>query len=181
LLAISRLDAGEAKMERTRLDLGQLAASTAEQMRLLAEEKGILFHSNVAKNVFVKGDRSRLQQVIVNLVANAINYTPEAGEVEVIVRGDGRKAILEVSDNGVGISAEALPHVFERFYRADKARSRNSGGAGLGLAIVKSVCAAHGAEIKVSSQEGHGSRFTVELPLLVVPESELVQPALRMH
>jgi signal transduction histidine kinase len=181
LLAISRLDAGEAKMELTRLDLGQLAASTAEQMRLLAEEKGILFHSNVAKNVFVQGDRSRLQQVIVNLVANAINYTPEAGEVEVIVRGDGRKAIFEVSDNGVGISAEALPHVFERFYRADKARSRNSGGAGLGLAIVKAVCAAHGAEIKVSSQEGHGSRFTVELPLLVVPESELVQPALRTH
>jgi heavy metal sensor kinase len=181
LLAISRLDAGEAKMELTRLDLGQLAASTAEQMRLLAEEKGILFHSDVANNVFVEGDRSRLQQVIVNLVANAINYTPEAGEVEVIVRGDGRKAILEVSDNGVGISAEALPHVFERFYRADKARSRNSGGAGLGLAIVKAVCTAHGAEIKVSSQEGHGSRFTVELPLLVVPESELVQPGLRMH
>jgi signal transduction histidine kinase len=181
LLAISRLDAGEAKMELTRLDLGQLAASTAEQMRLLAEEKGILFHSDVANNVFVEGDRSRLQQVIVNLVANAINYTPEAGEVEVIVRGDGRKAILEVSDNGVGISAEALPHVFERFYRADKARSRNSGGAGLGLAIVKAVCTAHGAEIKVASQEGHGSRFTVELPLLVVPESELVQPGLRMH
>jgi signal transduction histidine kinase len=74
-----------------------------------------------------------------------------------------------VSDNGVGISAQALPHVFERFYRADKARSRNSGGAGLGLAIVKAVCTAHGAEIKVSSQEGQGSRFTVEMPLLEVP------------
>jgi heavy metal sensor kinase len=181
LLAISRLDAGEAKIELTRLDLGQLAASTADQMRLLAEEKEIRFHSNVAENVFVKGDRSRLQQVIVNLVANAINYTPEAGEVEVVVRADGRKATLEVSDNGVGISAEALPHVFERFYRADKARSRNSGGAGLGLAIVKAVCSAHGAEIKVFSEEGNGSRFTVELPLLVVPESELVQPALRSH
>jgi len=181
LLAISRLDAGEVKMDKTRLDLGQLAASTAEQMRLLAEEKLILFRSNVATNICVEGDRSRLQQVIVNLVANAIKYTQEGGEVEVNVREDRGTAVLEVSDNGAGISAHALPHVFERFYRADKARSRNSGGAGLGLAIVKAICTAHGAEIKVSSEEGHGSRFTVELPLLDVPENELAKPALRTH
>jgi heavy metal sensor kinase len=181
LLAISRLDAGEVKMDKTRLDLGHLAASTAEQMRLLAEEKLILFRSNVATNIHVEGDRSRLQQVIVNLVANAIKYTQEGGEVEVNVRADRGAAILEVSDNGAGISAHALPHVFERFYRADKARSRNSGGAGLGLAIVKAICTAHGAEIKVSSKEGHGSRFTVELPLLDVPEDDLAKPALRTH
>jgi heavy metal sensor kinase len=181
LLAISRLDAGEVKMDKTRLDLGHLAASTAEQMRLLAEEKVILFRSNVATNIYVEGDRSRLQQVIVNLVANAIKYTQEGGEVEVNVRRDRGVAVLEVSDNGAGISAQALPHVFERFYRADKARSRNSGGAGLGLAIVKAICTAHGAEIKVSSKEGHGSRFTVELPLLDVPEGDLAKPALRMH
>lgn len=181
LLAISRLDAGEVKMDKTRLDLGQLAASTAEQMRLLAEEKLILFRSNVATNIYVEGDRPRLQQVIVNLVANAIKYTQEGGEVEVKVRRDRGTAVLEVSDNGVGISAHALGHVFERFYRADKARSRNSGGAGLGLAIVKAICTAHGAEIKVSSEEGHGSRFTVELPLLDVPENDLAKPALRTH
>jgi heavy metal sensor kinase len=181
LLAISRLDAGEVKMDKTRLDLGQLAASTAEQMRLLAEEKLILFRSNVATNIYVEGDRSRLQQVIVNLVANAIKYTQGGGEVEVNVRADRGTAVLEVSDNGVGISAHALGHVFERFYRADKARSRNSGGAGLGLAIVKAICTAHGAEIKVSSEEGHGSRFTVELPLLDVPENDLAKPALRTH
>ncbi len=181
LLAISRLDAGEVKMDKTRLDLGQLAASTAEQMRLLAEEKLILFRSNVATNIYVEGDRSRLQQVIVNLVANAIKYTQEGGEVEVNVRGDRGTAVLEVSDNGAGISAHALPHVFERFYRADKARSRISGGAGLGLAIVKAICTAHGAEIKVSSEEGQGSRFTVELPILDVPENELAKQALRTH
>jgi heavy metal sensor kinase len=178
LLAISRLDAGEVKMDKTRLDLGQLAASTAEQMRLLAEEKTILFRSDVADDVYIEGDRSRLQQVIVNLIANAIKYTPEAGEVEVSVRADGRTAVLEVSDNGVGIPAHALAHVFERFYRADKARSRNSGGAGLGLAIVKAICTAHGAEIQVSSQEGQGSRFAVQLPLLEAPKSELVEPKL---
>ncbi len=178
LLVISRLDAGEVKMDKTRLDLGHLAASTAEQMRLLAEEKSILLRSNVATGIFVEGDRSRLQQVIVNLVANAIKYTQEGGEVEVSVRGYGGTAVLEVSDNGAGISAHALPHVFERFYRADKARSRNSGGAGLGLAIVKAICTAHGAEIRVSSQEGQGSRFNVELPLMAVSESDLARPTL---
>jgi heavy metal sensor kinase len=181
LLAISRLDAGEVKMDKTPLDLGDLAASTAEQMRLLAEEKSIFFRTNVANGICVEGDRSRLQQVIVNLVANAIKYTQEGGEVEVSVRRDGDTAVLEVADNGAGISAHALPHVFERFYRADKARSRNSGGAGLGLAIVKAICTAHGTEIKVSSEEGHGSRFTVALPFLDVPESELAQPVLRTH
>jgi len=179
LLAISRLDAGEVKMEKTELNLGELAASTADQMKLLAEEKGISFRSNVAAKVFVEGDRSRLQQVIVNLVANAINYTPEAGAVEVSVRGEGPRAILEVTDNGIGIPAQALPHVFERFYRADKARSRNSGGAGLGLAIAKAICTAHGAEIKVWSQEGQGSRFQVVFPLLDVYENQSVKPAVR--
>jgi heavy metal sensor kinase len=178
LLAISRLDAGEVKMDKTQLNLGQLATSTVEQMRLLADEKGILFRSNVAANIYVEGDRSRLQQVVVNLIANAIKYTPEAGEVAVSVGQDDGAAVLEVSDNGVGIPPHALPHVFERFYRADKARSRNSGGAGLGLAIVKAICTAHGAEIKVSSQEGQGSRFTVILPLLNVPEAELAEPTL---
>jgi heavy metal sensor kinase len=163
LLTISRLDAGELKMDKAQLDLGQLASSTTEQMRLLAEEKSIRLQCHTADEVYIEGDRSRLQQVIVNLVDNAIKYTSEGGEVEVRVRLEANTAILEVSDNGAGISAYALPHVFERFFRADKARSRDLGGAGLGLAIVKSICIAHGAEIRVSSEEGRGSCFTVEL------------------
>jgi len=179
LLAISRLDAGEAKIVMTRIDLGQLAASTTEQMKLLAEEKSIQLTSTVANDVYVEGDRSHLQQVVVNLVANAIKYTQEGGDVEVRVRGKVNTAILEVSDNGAGIPDYALPHVFERFYRADKARSRESGGAGLGLAIVKAICTAHGAELHVTSKEGMGSVFTVELPLLDVPQNEVARPAFR--
>jgi heavy metal sensor kinase len=179
LLAISRLDAGEAKMDKKRLDLGELAASTVDQMRLLADDKSIQLKSNVAREVHVEGDALRLQQVIVNLLANAIKYTQEGGEVEVRVRRTVNIAVLEVSDNGVGIPEHALPHVFERFYRADKARSRDSGGAGLGLAIVKAICTAHGAEVSVSSEEGSGSLFTVELPLLEVPEKDESRPALR--
>lgn len=172
LLAISRLDAREARMDVTRLDLGQLAVSTADQMRLLAEEKSIRLRSTVANEIYVEGDRSHLQQVVANLVANAIKYTHEGGEVEVRVRRKASTAVLEVSDNGAGIPDYALSHVFERFYRADKARSRDSGGAGLGLAIVKAICTAHGAEMSVSSQEGKGSVFSIELPLIAISESD---------
>src|SRR2546427_8139038 len=94
------------------------------------------------------------------------------------VRRKANMAVLEVSDNGAGMPDYALPHVFERFYRADKARSRASGGAGLGLSIVKAICAAHGTEVKVSSREGCGSCFTIELPLLS-PEIGADKPALR--
>ena len=179
LLTISRLDAGEVKMDKARLDLGRVVASTADQMKLLADEKSIRLTSNVAHEVYIEGDRSHLQQVIVNLVANAIKYTHEGGEVEVRVRREAGTAILEVADNGPGIPEHALPHVFERFYRADRARSRDSGGAGLGLAIVKAICTAHGAEVSVSSKQGSGSLFTVELPLLENPENAEVKPALR--
>jgi heavy metal sensor kinase len=168
LLAISRLDAGEVKMDKSRLDLGELAASTGNEMVLLAEEKSIRLRMHTTGGVQVEGDRTRLQQVIVNLIDNAIKYTQQGGEVEISVGVDGNTAVLEVSDNGPGISAYALPHVFERFYRADKARSRASGGAGLGLSIVKAICVAHNADVKVSSQEGWGTSFRVELPLLKI-------------
>jgi signal transduction histidine kinase len=179
LLAISRLDAGEVKMEKTRIDLGELVASTAQEMALLADEKSIRLVSDGSAGIHVEGDRTRLQQVIVNLIDNAIKYTQEGGKIEVSVGKEGNTAVLEVSDNGPGIPPECLSHVFERFYRADKARSRASGGAGLGLSIVKAICAAHSAEVKVSSQEGPGSRFRVELPLLPVLAGDGANVALR--
>jgi signal transduction histidine kinase len=115
--------------------------------------------------VTVEGDRARLKQVIVNLLDNAIKYTPSGGRVRLSVRREGGFAILDVADDGIGIPAEALPHVFKRFYRVDVSRSREQGGAGLGLAIVKSICAAHGAEVEVLSAPGKGSTFRVRQPL----------------
>jgi heavy metal sensor kinase len=170
LLIITRLDAGDMQMERVALDLGELASSTADQMKLLAEEKSIEMDCEATPAVYVEGDRSRLKQVIVNLVDNAIKYTPPGGQVKITVSADPERAYLEVSDNGVGISPEVLPHVFERFYRADRARSRDSGGVGLGLAIVKAICTAHAAEIRIASTEGQGSCFTVEMGRAAVPE-----------
>jgi signal transduction histidine kinase len=169
LLALSRLDAGEAKSEWVRFDLAQLAATTADQMSLLAEDKSITVTCEAAPGVMVEGDRARLKQVIVNLLDNAIKYTPNGGRVRLqITRQDGH-AVLDVVDDGVGIPTEALPHVFKRFFRVDDSRSREQGGAGLGLSIVKSICAAHGAQVEVSSVLGQGSRFRIRQPLVGEP------------
>ncbi|HEX6623095.1 MAG TPA: heavy metal sensor histidine kinase [Pyrinomonadaceae bacterium] len=165
LLSISRLDAGEAHVEKAHFDLAELAGTMTEFLRLLAEDKNISLSSRTRGPVGVEGDPARLKQVVVNLLDNAIKYTPEGGSVEVSVEASGNRAVLQVSDSGVGIPGDALPHVFERFYRVDKARSRHLGGTGLGLAIVKSICAAHGGRVSVESEEGKGSRFRVELPL----------------
>lgn len=165
LLAISRLDAGEARVQHARLDLAELVRATADQMRLLAEEKRISLNCDGTASVEVEGDPSRLKQVVVNLLDNAIKYTPDSGSVSIHVTAQDGRAVLEITDTGLGISASDLPHIFERFYRADKARSRQMGGAGLGLSIVRSICTAHGGQVTVSSTEGSGSRFRVELPL----------------
>jgi heavy metal sensor kinase len=165
LFALSRLDAGEAQSEWTRFDLADLAKTTAEQMSLLAEDKSIDIACDADRKVPVEGDQARLKQVVVNLLDNAIKYTPEHGAIQLSVRTENGVAFLEVADNGIGIPPDALPHVFERFYRVDQTRSGDSGSAGLGLAIVKSICTAHGAEVEVKSTLGGGSRFRVKLPL----------------
>ncbi|MGB6604588.1 MAG: ATP-binding protein [Steroidobacteraceae bacterium] len=169
LFALSRLDAGEAPAERVRFDLGELAATTAGQMSLLAEDKRVSVSCESAGGVTVEGDRARLKQVVVNLLDNAIKYTPSGGHVRLAVRREAGFAVLEVSDNGIGIPADALPHVFQRFFRVDSSRSREQGGAGLGLSIVKSICSAHGAEVDVSSSPGEGSTFRIRQPLAAGP------------
>jgi heavy metal sensor kinase len=165
LLALSKLDAGEASSERVKFDLGELATDTAEQMSLLAEDKSITVICEAAPQVMVEGDRARMKQVVVNLLDNAIKYTPRGGRVLLKISQEAREAILDVADNGVGIPADALPHMFKRFFRVDDSRSRDQGGAGLGLSIVKSICSAHGAVVEVRSTPGEGSRFRVRQPL----------------
>lgn len=164
LLAVARLDAGEAQREWLRFDLAELVATTADQMKLLAEDQRITLVCNTASRVDVEGDHVRLKQVIVNLLDNAIKYTPEGGSIHLSVRAQDR-AVLEIVDTGIGIPKDELAHVFDRFFRVDKARSRNVEGTGLGLAIVKSICTAHGAEIETESAVGRGSCFRIKFPL----------------
>ena len=162
LLILSRLDAGDAQREWIDVDLGELAASTVEQMRLVAEDRGVQLQSSALSPVIVRGDRGRLKQVIVNLLDNAIKFTPRGGVVRLRTQTQDDCGLLEVSDSGIGIPADAVPHVFDRFYRVDAARSREDGGAGLGLSIVRSICGAHAAQIEVDSAPGSGSRFRVK-------------------
>ena len=164
LFALSRLDAGEAQTEWIEIDLGELVATTVDQMLLLAADKEITVTCEAQGRVLVSGDRSRLKQVVVNLLDNAIKYTPPHGAVHLRVTAAQGCVVLSVEDSGVGIPAEALPHVFERFYRVDTTRSDDTGGAGLGLAIVKTICDAHGAAVRVASALGRGSSFHVTFP-----------------
>jgi two-component system sensor histidine kinase ResE len=165
LLVLCRLDAGEQAAPNELVDLGQLAAGAAEQMRLLFVEKDLQLKLRVAPNVVVSGVPVRLKQVIVNLLDNAIKYSSTGGTIELAVAETGSHACLEVADNGSGISPQALPHLFERFYRADKARSRGSGGVGLGLSIVQAIAASHGGSVNVESAEGRGTHVRFALPL----------------
>jgi heavy metal sensor kinase len=173
LMTISRLDSGGERMEMRPVELTAVLKNTLDHMILLADEKAIAVTCNATKPVWVTGDVMRLKQVIVNLVDNAIKYTHENGKIVVTLEAVNDETVLKVADTGIGISAEALPHVFERFYRADKARSRESGGTGLGLAIVRAICTAHDGTISVESTENHGSTFRVQLPVLRLSDQEI--------
>lgn len=161
LLVLSRLDAGDTHGDWHDVDLAQLALSTAEHMNLMAEDRGIGIDLSALQRAVIQGDRGRIKQIIVNLLDNAIRFTPPGGTVSLRTAADETGSILEVADTGIGIPPAAIEHVFDRFFRVDEARSREDGGAGLGLAIVKSICAAHGAEITVESRLGLGSCFRV--------------------
>jgi heavy metal sensor kinase len=165
LLEMTRLEAGEMLAASSRVDFSALTRNAVEQMRLLTEEKRIALRFDGSESVHVVADPVRLRQVVVNLVDNAIKYTPGGGSITVSTHRLDGKAVLDVSDSGIGIPQESLPHLFERFYRVDGARSRHLGGTGLGLAIVKSICAAFGGTITVQSTVGSGTTFRVELPL----------------
>jgi heavy metal sensor kinase len=173
LLVLSRLDAGERQGDWIDVDLAELGVSTAEQMRLIAEDRGIAIDLSALGPAVVRGDRSRLKQIIVNLLDNAIRFTPRGGLVSIRTAADDSGSVLEVSDTGIGIPSDALPYVFDRFYRVDAARSREDGGAGLGLSIVKSIGAIHGAEVDVYSEINRGSAFRVRFPRWPLPTTGL--------
>jgi heavy metal sensor kinase len=162
LLALARLDAGQEQMKRLDFDLSKTARDCVELIRPLADERGVKIFCELPMLECV-GDSERLAQVMTNLLTNAIQYNRPGGEVRIAAQSQNGMAVLTVSDTGAGISAEDLPHVFERFYRADK--SRSTGGNGLGLAISKAVVEAHGGTIEVSSTENVGTTFTVRLPM----------------
>lgn len=164
LLTLSREDAGVARPVRESIDLAALVSEVVDTMRTVGEAKGIELHLVGSDAVPMHGDEARLRQVFYNLLDNAIKYTPSGGAINVQVNRTGGQAVVTVHDTGIGIAGEHLPHVFDRFYRVDKARSRTEGGAGLGLSIAQSIIRSHGGRIELSSPPGQGTTCTVVLP-----------------
>jgi heavy metal sensor kinase len=163
LLMLSREDATVVGQASEPVELTSLLVGAVETMRPLAEVKGICLSSHTRPVPPIRGDAARLRQVCYNLLDNAIKYTPEGCQIDVSVAELQGGVAITVRDTGIGIPAEHLPHVFDRFYRVDKARSREQGGTGLGLSIAQSIVAAHGGQIELSSTPGKGTTCTVRL------------------
>jgi signal transduction histidine kinase len=166
MLTLAQADAGRSEMQRADVDLDEISLDVVRSMRAIADAKGVALSLQNGDAVWVQGDRDRLREVIVTVLDNAVKYTPSGGRIEVRVARHHRRAVVTVSDNGPGIPAESLAHIFERFYRVDKARSRDEGGTGLGLAIARHIVEAHGGEIRIESKPGAGTTVTIELRLL---------------
>ena len=163
LLQLARFDAGQEQTKKSRVDLAELAHACMERIRPLAEERGITIHTDLAP-VETLGNPDLLSQLITNLLTNAFHYNKLKGEIRAITRIENGSAVIAIADTGPGIAPEDIPHVFERFYRADKSRGRAEGRSGLGLAICKAIVDRHGGSIDVVSQPGVGTIFTVRLP-----------------
>lgn len=163
LLALARLDSGDAAAARETCDLVRIAGDAIELLQPLAQEQKVILEIE-SMPTRCAGNPEQLGQLITNLVSNAIHYNRPGGSVRVKVTAESGAAVLSVTDTGQGIGPEDLPHIFERFYRADKARSSTEGRMGLGLAITKAIVEAHGGTVQVASELGQGSNFTVRLP-----------------
>jgi len=168
LLLLARLDQGR-PLGRGPVDLGVLAVDAAADARARAPERRVT--ASVSEGVVVNGDEHRLRQLVANLVSNALVHTPADAPIEARVRSDNGSAVLEVHDDGPGMSPDVAAHAFERFYRADASRSRHHGGSGLGLAIVRAIVDAHGGTVTLDTTVGKGTTVRVELPRLDVPSS----------
>lgn len=165
LLFLARSDTNK-DLELEDLELNELITELAWDIRVLCDEKGIDLTLTGLDSLVVNGDGSRLRELFLNLLDNAIRYTPRGGKITISFGQQGEYAYIEVKDTGIGIPEEDMPHLFKRFYRADKARSRSEGGAGLGLAISQRIAELHGGRIEVRSKVREGSTFTVLLPLI---------------
>ena len=164
LLNLARSDAGPVRLNSAELYLDDLAAECCRSIEPVAAVRGLALDCRCPQDVSFHGDEELLRRMILNLLDNAVRYTPPGGKISVLLETENPGLRLSVSDTGPGIPPEAAPHVFERFYRADKARSRHEGGFGLGLSIVKWIAEAHNGSVEVVSLPGAGSTFSVRLP-----------------
>lgn len=165
ILELSKLEQKQVPLKIEEINLTEAVISTFQLVKQKADEKKMKLNIIEEDNLFITGDSSRLKQILANLINNAVVYTQESGEVEVTIKKENNFAVIKVSDNGIGIPEDEQDRIFERFYRVDKARSRNSGGTGLGLSIVKYLVENLNGFITVESKLGLGTTFIVKLPI----------------
>ena len=167
LMLLARADAGMESLQRTAVNVAEPLRDACRDGKVLAEAKQLRFAEHIdGRRLLIEADAHALHRLFLILIDNAVKYTLPGGSVTVTLTGSDDSAVTEFRDTGIGINAEDLPHIFERFYRADKARSREFGGVGLGLSIARWVAEAHGGSIEVKSTPGTGSVFRLRLPLL---------------
>jgi two-component system, OmpR family, phosphate regulon sensor histidine kinase PhoR len=166
LLSFSRIEAGKLNVAFQEVDLSQMVQKSVEEMMHLAQKKSLeISLVSVQGRLWVQADTEHLRRVVVNLLDNAIKYTPDHGTIAIQLSTHAAMAKLEITDSGIGISAEDLPHIFEKFYRSDALDVQHERGTGLGLAIVQSIIEAHEGTIDVKSSRGQGTTVTVHMPL----------------
>ena len=165
LLTLVHIDSHKLRLRREMMVFADTVRETVKRLEPLAKKRGQTITVEIADACEMFADPGKLAQVCYNIIENGIKYTPDGGKITVKLRRMGRDAVLEISDTGVGIPAEDVEHVFDRFYRVDKARSRDTGGTGLGLSIVQQIIRLHAGSVTVQSEQGKGTTFTVQLPV----------------
>ena len=165
LLTLVHIDSHKLKLRREMMVFADTVRESVSRLEPLAKRRGQTIKTEIADSCEMFADPGKLAQVCYNIIENASKYTPDGGSISVKLRRAGRDAVLEISDTGVGIPQADLPHVFDRFYRVDKARSRDTGGTGLGLSIVQQIVRLHAGSVTVTSEMGKGTTFIVQLPV----------------
>jgi signal transduction histidine kinase len=164
LLELARVDSGEFSLLKEKCDLSRIARESLDLLEPLAMQRNVKL-KHALEPVMIRGDALKLGQVIINLLNNAIHHNPEGTEISLSVQQSDSHATIKVKDTGAGIPPEALPHIFDRFYRVDKSRARGKGNSGLGLAISKAIIDVHDGTIRAESEVGKGTEFVIVLPL----------------
>jgi signal transduction histidine kinase len=160
---LAKVESNNLKLDKTQINLLDLSGKMIGNFETELKNKNLNF-AVIGGCPDILADKDRINQVLMNLISNAVKYTPDGGEIRITISETEDSAVFSIEDNGTGIPEEEVPHIFERFYRADKSRNRMTGGSGIGLAIVKSIVTAHGGSVDVQSRLGKGSCFMITLP-----------------
>ncbi len=167
LLQLSNIDYQKNKWNKKTIDLNEILKKVVVKLQVAAKNKSQTLYYQLAKEpISLYADEDRIEQVLLNIISNSIKYTPDGGRIDIVIQNNGTHGVVDITDTGIGVPKEDLPRLFERFYRVDKARSREMGGTGLGLSIAKEIIDAHQGSIDIVSQEEQGTRVIVKLPLL---------------